>query len=586
MDNHNTSRRNFLRVSGASVIAGSAVGLAPDAVLAGPFDHLPALYPPKSRENLGGQPLPPLAFRVYHKLAFGPRAGDIAAFNAMGANDDTRLANWLEQQLFPTNSDPEVESRINGNPNFITLNKSLAQLWTDNVRYDGPMEYLVDQRPVYETEGLTLTRMLHSQWQLREVLADFWHNHFNVDGYEDTVRGLMTYYDRDIIRPFIFGNFRQMLEANAKSTSMLYYLDNRVNSTPNPNENYARELLELHTLGAVENYFGFVPTSEVPMNVDGVPKGYVEADVLELARLLTGFGVADGNDGAPDTGAFLFRANRHDNGSKTVVGLTVPGTGESELDVILDYLASHRGTAEFICWKLAVRFIGDSFTASDPLVQAAADIFQNNWQANNQLELVYRELFLSNEFKTRWGDKAKRPVEMIIAAMRAAGSTMTIQPFQRTDTPAAANRDGVLNGFNQAGQAVFDYEPPTGFPEDKPIWQGTGPLIMSWRAITSMLRERDDNGDLYANVAITTNTSLPGAARTPNNIVDFWLNVILGFPISSAKRAPMVAFVAQGGGVDDPLNTDTTNTAHNSNYQRRVRGLVELITMMPEYMTR
>lgn len=594
MDSHKTSRRHFLQVSGASVVAGAAAGIMTNTTAeAGEFDHLPTLYPPKSRDNLGAGTTPPFEFRVFHKLAFGPRPsvngqpGDIDAFLALGADDDTRLQTWLNQQLAPTASDPEVDNRVNGNPNFQTLNKTLTQLWQDYARYEGDRSYQVSLRPMWETEALTLNRMVHSQWQLREVLADFWHNHFNVDGWEGWVRSVMTQYDRDVIRPHIFGNFRQMLEDNAKSTAMLYYLDNRVNSTPNPNENYARELLELHTLGAIENYFGFVPPNQVPLNVDGVPKGYVEEDVFELARLLTGFGVADGDDGAPDTGTFLFRSDWHDTGAKNIVGLTIPGTGETELTIILDYLASHRGTAEFICWKMALRLIGDSFTASDPLVQAAADVFQDNWQASNQLELVYRELLSSNEFKTSWGDKAKRPIEIMVGSLRAASSEITFQNFQRADVPLAADRPGIMSSFDQSGQAPFAWEPPTGFPEDRPIWQGSGPLVMSWRGITRLLRHEDPNGVLYANVADLTNSvfTIP-ASRTPNNIVDFWLARILGFSISSGKRSQMVLLVAQGGALDDPLNTDTTNVSDNSDYQRRIRGLVELITMMPEYMSR
>jgi uncharacterized protein (DUF1800 family) len=587
MESQNQSRRHFLKATSATAAAGAAVGLGIGTnVSASQFDHLPALYPPKDRSFLPAGALPPLAFRVFHKLGFGPKPGDIDAFNALGATDDARLNNWLELQLFPTNVDPEVDSRVNGNANFVTLNQTLTQLWTTYELYEGERAYQVRQRPLYEVESLTLTRMLHSQWQLREMLADFWHNHFNVDGRETGVRSTMTQYDRDVVRPFIFGNFRAMLEANARSTAMLFYLDNRVNSTPNPNENYGRELLELHTLGAVENYYGFIPPAQVPNNGDGQPSGYVEEDVLELARLLTGFGVNDGENSAPNTGTFLFRPERHDDGVKTVVGLDIQGTGESELGVVLDHLASHRGTAEFICWKLAVRLIGDSFSASDTLIQQAATVFQDNWQANNQLELVYRTLILSNEFKTRWTDKAKRPVEVVIAAMRAAESSYTFQPRQRTDVVLAADRNGLLSLFNDTGQALFVYEPPTGYPEDRGIWQGAGPLIQSWRAITRFFREDDDDNNLYANVAETTNAMLAPALRTPNDIVDAWLDRIYGFTIPAAKRNAMVGLVAQGADPALEITADTTNTTNNSDYQRRIRGLVELITMSPEFMTR
>jgi uncharacterized protein (DUF1800 family) len=588
MESQNQSRRRFLKVSGATAAVGAAVSLGVGESVSADsgLGRLPALFPPRDRSLLPSGTLPPLGFRVFHKLGFGPKAGDIDAFNALGATDDERLAAWLEQQLFPTNDDPEVDSRINGNTNFITLDKTLTEMWVDHERYEGPRAFQARIRPLYETESLTLTRMLHSQWQLREVLADFWHNHFNVDAEETGVRSTMTEYDRAVIRPFIFGNFRAMLEANARSTAMLFYLDNRVNSTPNPNENYGRELLELHTLGAVENYYGFIPPDQVPTNVDGQPAGYVEADVLEIARLLTGFGVNDGADDAPDTGTFLYRPERHDDGTKTVVGLEIPGSGESELAVVLDHLASHRGTAEFICWKLAVRLIGDGFNASDALIQSAADIFQDNWQESNQLELVYRSLILSQEFNTRWADKAKRPIETIMASLRAAGSSYTFEPRQRDDIPLVADRNGLFNAFNDTGQALFVFEPPTGYPEDRGIWQGAGPLIQSWRAITRFIREDDADNVLFANVAETTNNLLPLAERTPNLIVDFWLNRILGFEIAAGKRDVMVNFVAQGGDPDAEISADTDNITNDSDYQRRIRGLVELITMSPEYMSR
>jgi uncharacterized protein (DUF1800 family) len=378
-----------------------------------------------------------------------------------------------------------------------------------------------------------------------------------------------------------------MLEAAVKSTAMMYYLDNRQNATPNPNENYARELLELHTLGAVENYFGFTPPAQIPLNGDGQPQGYAEADVLEMARLLTGFGVADSTAGAPDTGQFLFRSNWHDFGAKTVVGLNVPGSGEPELDLMLDYLAAHRGTAEFVCWKLAVRLIGDNFAASSPLVQQAADLFQTQWQAANQLEQVYRLLLTSTEFLTTWGDKAKRPTEIIIGALRGAGADFT---FEMASTATNAGTFGYLTDISRAGNAPFDYEPPTGYPEDRAIWQGTGPLVMSWRAVTRMLRDTDASfGDQFVNAAAITNQS--GIALTPTAIVDFWIQRTLGasFQLAAAKRDVMLEFVrvhGQAAGPDAPLGVNTGDTGVNSAYQRVIRGLLLQLVLLPDVMVR
>ena len=591
-------RRRFLKTaaaSGAGLAAGLAYAAGDTAPLAPLDGSVRFLYPARTAQAQRAGSLPPLGFRVFHKLGFGPRPanpanpgslGDLDYFNSLGGNDSQRLAAWLDEQIFG-GADPEVDSRTFQNPNFVTLTKSLTQLWTEHRRFEGPSAYRVARRPFVETQLLALTRMTHSRWQLREVLVDFWHNHFHVDGSEDVVRSVMVHHDRDVIRPHLFGNFRTMLEAVVKSTAMMYYLDNRQNATPNPNENYARELLELHTLGAVENYFGFTPPAQVPLNVDGQPQGYTEADVLEMARLLTGFGIADGAAGAADTGQFLFRSDWHDFGAKTLVGLSVPGSGEPELGLILDYLAGHRGTAEFICWKLAVRLIGDGFSASSALVQQAANLFQDQWQAANQLEQVYRMLLNSNEFLTTWGDKAKRPTEIIIAALRGSGADFT---FEFASSADDASTFGYLTDISRAGQAPFDYEPPTGFPEDRAIWQGTGPLVMAWRAVTRMLRDTDASfGDQFANVAAITNQS--GITLTPNAIVDFWVQRILGqsFQLDSAKRAVMLEFLrvhGQAAGPDAPLGVNTADTLVNSAYQRVIRGVVLQLVLLPDVMVR
>ena len=589
-------RRRFLTTSaGAGLAAGLLAGGFGTAVRTARAQQAPehAMFPARQTGQRQAGTLPPLAFRVYHKLGFGPRpdgssnsGGDIEYFNSLGDTDDARLQAWLDEQI-AGGADPEVDSRTFQNPNFTTLGKSLQALWQDHHRFDGTSAYRVRRRPFRETQLLAITRMVHSRWQLREVLADFWHNHFNVDGNEDAVRSVMVHHDRDVIRPYIFGNFRAMLEAGVKSTAMMYYLDNRQNATPNPNENYARELLELHTLGAVENYFGFTPPDEVPLNVDGQPTGYVEADVLEMARLLTGFGVADGDDNAPDTGEFLFRSDWHDFGDKNVAGLNVVGNGEPELDVMLDYLAAHRGTAEFICWKLAVRLIGDGFSANSPVVQQAADVFQDNWQAGDQLELVYRSLIGSAEFASTWADKSKRPMEIIASALRAAGVDFTFEMRSAADD---AGQFGFSFDIARAGQEPFAYGPPTGYPEDRAIWEGTGPLIMSWRAVSRMLRNTaGTSGSQFADVAGITNNA--GIALTPNTLVDFWAGRILGsaFALDAAKRNVMVAFVqahGQAPGPDSPLGVDTGDTDVNSAYQRVVRGLVLQLVLLPDVMVR
>jgi uncharacterized protein (DUF1800 family) len=589
------SRRKFLLGSGALGAGALALGagLIPITVLAQQV-RLTSLWPARAPSAARGGSLPSLAFRVYSKLGYGPRpdnpaeggTDDLIHFASLGATDTQRLEAWLDEQMNP-GADPEVDGRINGNGHWQTLGKSLQQLWTDHHRYSGNNSWPWRNRPYWEMKLLTLTRMVHSRWQLREVLADFWHNHFNVDGSEDVVRSTLTSYDRDVIRPEIFGNFRVMLEGVVKHAAMMYYLDNARNSTPNPNENYARELLELHTLGAVENYYGFVPASQVPTNVDGEPAGYVEADVLETARLLTGFGIADGDDNAPDTGVFLFRNDWHDFGDKTILGRTYTGTGEPELAALLDDLCQHRGTAEYVCWKLAVRLIGDGFSASSPLVQAAATVFQDHWNDPDQLKLVYETLILSNEFRTTWADKVKRPVEIVASALRAANAPYD---FELNGAGTDAGLPGFYWTWRLTGQLPFTCEPPTGYAEDASFWKGSGPLVMSWRTVTRMLRGVDSiSAPSWINFAEQTNNA--GIPLTPNAIADYWLNRIqgVGHGTSAAKRAELVGYLRVQGeadGDDLALGINTGNTGESDRYQHLMRGLFTLIALLPERMSR
>ncbi len=366
--------RSRRQIVAGSLALGAAVGLMPGAALAAQdkppakLQNLTPLWPPP-QSSLAITPTPPLAALVLNKAAFGPRPGDAAAFAALGIDDDSRLLAWVDHQLNPGLADTEVDSRLaalaaSAVPAdvaaFDTLNKTAQQLWTEHARSS---DWAVRNRPVWQMERLYLLRATYSEWQLREVLVDFWFNHFNVIGGEFPSHGLMPRYD-EILRQHVFGNFGDLLNASAKSASMLYYLDNYVNTWPYPNENYAREVLELHTLGAIENYFGAVDPATVGSNSKGQRAGYTEIDVFEFAKALTGWGVSDNSYQSPDTGEFLFRATRHYSAWATaplkILDLTITATnGEADVTDVLDYLAGHYGTARYIAWKLCVRLVGD-----------------------------------------------------------------------------------------------------------------------------------------------------------------------------------------------------------------------------------
>ncbi len=307
------NRRNFIGAGAAVGLAGLSV--TQTAKAAPPkFAGKTPLRPAPIAAPAGAVEAPSsLAALVLNKAAYGPRPGDVEAFNALNPDEDTALGLWLNDQLNPSPSDTEVDARLAAleasiDPEdqvaYDTIDEdttSAQQLWQDYSRND---DYLIRNRPLWQMERLTILRAAYSEWQLREVLYDFWFNHFNVYGREFPTYAMMPEYDRRL-REHIFGNFGDMLKANAKTATMLYYLDNYANTWPRPNENYAREVLELHTLGAVENYFGAVDPLTVGTNTYGQRAGYTEIDVFEFAKALTGWGVSNNEDvPAEDTGAF------------------------------------------------------------------------------------------------------------------------------------------------------------------------------------------------------------------------------------------------------------------------------------------
>lgn len=369
-----------------------------------------------------------------------------------------------------------------------------------------------------------LFRALHSPNQLQEVLVDFWFNHFNVSLTDNEARVYVPSYERDAIRPHVLGGFRDMVEATAKHPAMLLYLDNS-RSVANPgvkttfdreslqarqrgrrgalgdrarrggfgdrrgsdqsradrmadmdpdlrqqledrrpqglNENYARELLELHTLG-----------------VDG---GYTQDDVIEVARAFTGWATyppgparedverriararrLPGSGGFVFEDSFIFRADVHDAEKKKVLGQTLPaGRGMEDGLQVLDMLAVHPSTAQHLARKLAIRFVGD--TPSDPLVDTLASTYL---RAGGQLEPVMRALVQSPEF---WAPdtlraKIKTPFELTVSALRTTGA--------KVDDPR-----GVLEWVRRLGQPLYAYQAPTGFPDTAEAWVNTGALL-------------------------------------------------------------------------------------------------------------
>ncbi len=346
------------------------------------------------------------------------------------------------------------------------------------------------QRVVAELSMAKLTRAVYSERQLQEMMVDFWFNHFNVFAAKGPDRWLLTEYERDVIRPRTMGKFRDLLGATASSSAMLFYLDNWMSADPvaaekmsaemeqrretmlarlndprmqermrrngrDPqearkkmefaqqrmpkglNENYARELMELHTLG-----------------VDG---GYTQKDVLEVARAFTGWTLR-----APrQTADFFFDDRLHDNGVKTVLGKTINAGGVKDGEAVLDLLARHPSTARFISTKLARRFV------SDEPPKALVDRMAKSFTASDgDIRTVLRTMIESPEFWSRetYRAKIKRPFELVASAVRVTGADL--------DTPLP-----LLQWTERIGEPLYRCQPPTGYSDKAEAWVNTGTLL-------------------------------------------------------------------------------------------------------------
>ncbi|BCM93789.1 hypothetical protein IAD21_05680 [Abditibacteriota bacterium] len=344
---------------------------------------------------------------------------------------------------------------------------------------DAGMTQGVSIRAAGELVQAKLVRAVESKRQLQEVLADFWNNHFNIDMRKKAGRTLKVIDDRDAIRPHMFGSFRELLGASAHSPAMMIYLDNASSTVAMKarggktrgglNENYARELMELHTLG-----------------VDG---GYTQTDVTEVARCFTGWSIE------PQNGTFVFRPRVHDNDEKHVLGRTIAANGgQRDGEQVLDMLASSPSTAKFLSLKLCQRFVAD-----EPPAQLVDRIAQTWTRTNGDLPSVYRALFLSPEFLSAgaYRAKIKSPFEYTVSAVRALGGQVSVpdekspvDKLRLTRIGSVSANQGAKGGkANQKaraplaieiatlGQPVFACLPPTGWSEDSSSWVSAGAIV-------------------------------------------------------------------------------------------------------------
>jgi uncharacterized protein (DUF1800 family) len=450
---------------------------------------------------------------VLNRIGFGPAPGDVERVRRVG------LDQFIDQQLHPERiADHAMTQRLAG---FETLTKSSRDL-AENYFMPAMMERRRAQQqaaaePSAEPQAMTspgdaapnadkramrtpdqieamraerqvfaelsqqkVLRAAYSERQLEEVMVDFWFNHFNVFAGKGATRLYLTEYERDAIRPHVFGKFRDLLGATAQSPAMLFYLDNWQSSAPEGsqravpprlranrggfgigarrgprpadapsqtppnrrprglNENYARELMELHTLG-----------------VDG---GYTQKDVQEVARAFTGWTIANPRQG----GGFQYEPRMHDDGEKVVLGRRLKaGGGRQDAEQVLDLLASHPSTARFIATKLARRFVSDEPPA--PLVDRAAARFR---ETGGDIREVVRTIATSPEFfaKAAYRAKVKTPFEFVASAVRAVSSE-------------AVNAQPLAQAIRDLGMPPYQCQPPTGYADRADAWVNTGALL-------------------------------------------------------------------------------------------------------------
>ena len=466
-----------------------------------------------------------LEAQVLSRTAFSPDAWTRGRMDALGVDA------YLEEQLVPASiPDPDVDAAL---ASYGSLDLDFFELFA---------QYQADPfAPLQEVLHAKTLRATLGRRQLEEVLVDFWFNHFSVfaaDGFSNYVVGP---YERDAIRPHVLGRFEDMLKAVARNPVMLYYLDNFLsskegfvfeNEVRGINENYARELMELHTLG-----------------VDG---GYDQDDVIEVARALTGWTIGPGGIADPD--GFFFWDDAHDDDAKLIMNdLFIPADGNIQDGFdLFAFLAAHPNTARFLCGKLIVRFVSEE--PQPALVDRCAASYA---VSDGDLREVMRTLLFSDEFRdpANMGTKVKRPLVFLAGLIRVTGADPTIVlpgPEQLPLLDVLVFFSGLL------GESVYQARPPTGHPDDSRFWASGGTLLGRFNLITSLVG---------ADTLLGIDWGVSGG--TDREIVDALVARIFENGVAASTRNAAIDHVARLGPVADAV---------------RVREAATVLLASPDFM--
>ena len=493
------------------------------------------------------------------RCTYGASAMGLADARSMGV--DAWLAEQLQPPLHDTVdtqrlTDARLRLRYGGNADYVardemlplaTLDRPIEQVWV-LADFKQPMAGAERSRPRQEVACATLLLAAHSRWQLREILVDFWHNHFNVYAMDAPVAVALPTYDRDVIRPHCLGNFRAFLESVASSTAMLYYLNNRSSRAGIANENYARELFELHTLGR-DHYLNeyYSRWRDVPGALHGKPMGYIDQDVYEAARAFTGWTVEDGSglgggQSLPNTGRFAYVELWHDNYQKRVLAEDFDPFQKPQADGrhVLDLLAAHPGTASYVCGKLCRRFVGDTVPKS--LLAGTVAVWQKHAADDDQIARTVEHILRSPEFAASAGQRVKRPVELAISFVRAAEIDFT-------------PTDSFIAELDGSGQRLFGWAPPTGHPDERDYWLSSHIMRRRWSLLMGLAGNSWNTGLLpqhegTASEVLRAWQTRLGLADDParDSAILAGLNLMPTASIPAQKQQQVAAYLAMSPG--------------------------------------
>ncbi len=405
-------------------------------------------------------------FHVLNRLSLGIAPGDISRVESRG------IESYIQEQLSPENI-PEPKTLTQQLAKIPTLKMTPAQLAYNYgppvARGEKPTREIIK---AYQQQGQTILQQARqarflrasiSMRQLEEVMVDFWFNHFNVSSSKGIVRLWVGSYEETAIRPYVLGRFRDLLEATARHPAMLFYLDNWQNTAPSSpgargrltglNENYARELMELHTLG-----------------VDG---GYSQEDVTVLARIFTGWGFRGGKQGNPDFYSFHFHRQRHDFSHKIFLGQKIKGSGEAEVEQALDILAKSPATARHLSYKLAQYFVADS--PPPALVQRLS---RRYLASDGNIKAVLETLFKSPEFwlPENLGNKFKTPYQYVISVLRTSNQT-------------GDNERSLSSTLQQLAMPLYGCPTPDGYKNTRASWLNPDAMTRRLSFVTTFARQ-------------------------------------------------------------------------------------------------